>query len=220
MKIVIANGTYEAEFIIKMFHKRDNQLVVINGSKEEADLILKREHIQVYVGEPWRNFVLQESNAHDADIFISLCEHDSDNYASCLLAKKCFGAKKCICVVNNPTNVDLYKSLGIDSVISSTYLLGQSVKSESTVEDLMKTLSLENNKIVIVEAVILSKFKIAGKKLMNIAFPKYASISCIYRNGEVVIPNGQVDIRTKDKLLITCAPEDQNKVMAFIEQEK
>jgi trk system potassium uptake protein len=220
MKIIVAGGTFEAEYIIKMFHKKDNQLVVINNSKEEAELILKRERVAVYVGDPWRNYVLEEAHAEDADVFIALCERDCDNFASCLLAKKCFGAKKCICVVNNPTNVDLYKTLGIDSVISSTYLLGQSVKTESSVEELMKTLSLENNKIVIVEAVILSKYKIAGKKLMNIAFPKYAAISCIYRAGQVVIPNGQVDIRTRDKLLIACAPEDQNKVMAFIEQEK
>ena len=137
MKIIVAGGTFEAEYIIKMFHKKDNQLVVINNSKEEAELILKRERVAVYVGDPWRNYVLEEAHAEDADVFIALCERDCDNFASCLLAKKCFGAKKCICVVNNPTNVDLYKTLGIDSVISSTYLLGQSVKTESSVEELM-----------------------------------------------------------------------------------
>jgi len=220
MKIVIAGGTYEAEYIIKMFHSSKNSLVVINSSKEEAETLIKREHVAVYVGYPWRYFVLDEANVHDADVFIALCEKDTDNYASCLLAKKCFGVKKCICVVNNPRNVDLYKDLGIDSVISSTYLLGQSVKSESSVEQLIKTLSLENDRICMIEAVVLSKYRVAGKKLMNIAFPKYASISCIYRDSRIIIPNGQIEIKTRDKLLIVCAPEDQNKVMAFIQQER
>jgi len=220
MKIVIAGGSYEAEYIIKMFHSHKNDLIVINPSKEEAEILIKREHVAVYVGSPWRYFVLDEANAHDADVFIALCEKDADNYASCLLAKKCFGAKKCICVVNNPLNVNLYKDLGIDSVVSSTYLLGQTIKSESSMEELIKTLSIENDRICMIEAVVLSKYKIAGKKLMNIEFPKYASISCVYRDSQLVIPNGQIEIRPRDKLLIVCAPENQEKVLAFIQQEK
>ena len=155
MKIVIAGGSYEAEYIIKMFHSHKNDLIVINPSKEEAEILIKREHVAVYVGSPWRYFVLDEANAHDADVFIALCEKDADNYASCLLAKKCFGAKKCICVVNNPLNVNLYKDLGIDSVVSSTYLLGQTIKSESSMEELIKTLSIENDRICMLKVYLV-----------------------------------------------------------------
>ncbi len=219
MKIVIAGGNSEAEFIIKMFAGKDDELIVINPSKEMAETILKRCQVKVYVGSPWRKFALEESNAYDADAFISLCPSDTDNYASCLLAKKCFNAKKCVCLVNNPKNVDIYKKLGIDSVISSSYLLGQSVKSESSVENIMKTLSLENDRIVMIEALILSRYKIANKTLKEVGFPSFASICCIYRTPEVIIPKGDTLIKPKDKLLIVCAPNDQKKVMAFLKGE-
>ena len=220
MKIVIANGTAEAAFIIRMFKSPENELVVINADRQYAETLMNRENIPVFVGQPWRNFVLQDAGAHDADVFISLSDKDTDNYATCMLAKKIFNAKKCICVVRNPGNVDLYKKLGVDSVISSTYLLAQSVKSESSMEELIKTLSLENDKIVLIEAVILSKYRIAGQKLMNIDFPKFANISCIYRNPQIIIPNGQTIIEAKDTLVIACAPENQEKVLAFVRQEK
>ncbi|HAS56209.1 MAG TPA: potassium transporter TrkA [Firmicutes bacterium] len=220
MKIVIAGGNEEAEFIIKMFSGKGDDLIVINPSKEMAEIILKRCKIPVYVGSPWRKFALDEANAYDADAFISLCQKDTDNYATCQLAKKCFNAKKCVCLVNNPKNVDVYKKLGIDSVISSSYLLGQSVKNESSVESIMETLSLENDKIVMIEALVLSRFPIANKSLKEIGFPPYASISCIYRTPEVIIPKGDTIIRPKDKLLIVCTPNDQKKVMAFIKGEK
>ena len=219
MKIVIAGGNSEAEFIIKMFSGKDDELIVINPSKEMAETILKRCQVKVYVGSPWRKFALEEANAYDADAFISLCLSDTDNYASCLLAKKCFNAKKCVCLVNNPKNVDIYKKLGIDSVISSSYLLGQSVKSESSVENIMKTLSLENDKIVMIEALILSRYKIANKTLKEVGFPSFASICCIYRTPEVIIPKGDTVIKPKDKLLIVCAPNDQKKVVAFLKGE-
>jgi len=202
-----------------MFKSKENQLIVINSSRSFANELAHKEHISVLVGSPWRNFVLEEAGVHDADVFISLSEKDTDNYASCILAKKIFNVKKCICVVNNPENVELYKKLGIDSVISSTYLLAQSIKSESSMESLIKTLTLENNKIVVSEIPVLSRYRIANKRIMDIDFPKYASISAIYRNFTVIIPNGQVEIKAKDILLVVCAPEDQKRIYNFIQQE-
>src|SRR5574344_336234 len=220
MKIVIADGGKTASFIIDMFKSRENELVVINSSHAQAASLMKNEHISVYVGNPWRHYVLEEAGVYGADVFIALCEQDTDNFASCTMAKKLFGVKKCICVVNNPENVDLYKKLGVDSVISSTYLLAQSIKSESSVESLIKTLTLENNKIVVLEIPVLSKYRIANKRIMDIDFPKYASIAAIYRNFTVLIPNGQVAIKPKDLLLVCCAPEDQKKIFNFIQQEE
>ena len=172
MRIVIANGSKQASFIISMFKSKENQLTVINSSRSFANELVHKEHIPVLVGSPWRKFVLEEANVHDADVFISLSEKDTDNYASCILAKRVFNVKKCICVVNNPENVELYKKLGIDSVISSTYLLAQSIKSESSMESLMKTLTLENNKIVVLEIPVLSKYRIANKRIMALAAPQ------------------------------------------------
>jgi trk system potassium uptake protein TrkA len=202
-----------------MFKSKENQLIVINSSRSFANELAHKEHISVLVGSPWRNFVLEEAGVHDADVFISLSDKDTDNYAACILAKKIFNVKKCICVVNNPENVELYKKLGIDSVISSTYLLAQSIKSESSMESLIKTLTLENNKIVVSEIPVLSRYRIANKRIMDIDFPKYASISAIYRNFTVIIPNGQVEIKPKDILLVVCAPEDQKRIYNFIQQE-
>lgn len=219
MKIVIAGGGHEAEFIAAMFKGRENKLVIINPSEEVASNILKRMRVPVYVGEPWRRYVLEEANAHDADVFIALCPSDTDNYASCMMARDCFEAKKTICVVSNPKNVDLFKRLGVDSVISSSYLLGQSLKNETSVENLIKSFSLENNKIIITEAVVLSNYKIANKQLKDINFPSYASISCIFRTPDVIIPKGDTIIKPKDNLLIVCAPEEEKKVQAFISEE-
>jgi trk system potassium uptake protein TrkA len=219
MKIVIANGLNTAAYVIEMFKKRSNELIVINSSRAVASELTKTEHVSVFVGNPWRNYVLQDAGAYDADVFISLCEKDTDNYASCILAKKIFGAKKCICVVNDPANVEIYKKLGIDSVISSTYLLAQNIKSESSMESLIKTLSLENDKIMVIEVPILSKYRIANQRIMDINFPKYASIAAIYRNFAMMIPNGQVELKPKDSLLVVCAPEDQEKLFKFIQQE-
>jgi trk system potassium uptake protein len=220
MKIVIANGNQQAEFILEMFNTKENHIIVINSSKQLAQEIAKKEHVSVVVGQPWRSFILEDADVYDADVFISLCDRDTDNYGCCILAKKMFNVKKCICVVNNPNNVELYKRLGIDSVVSSTYLLAQTIKSESSVESLIKTLSLENNKIMVMETPVLTNYAIANRRIMDINFPKYASIAAIYRNYQMIIPSGQIVLYPKDTLLIVCSPEDQNRILNYIKQEE
>ncbi|MFA5480858.1 MAG: NAD-binding protein [Bacilli bacterium] len=217
MKIIIANGKHEADFIIKMFKGQNKEVIVINSDRNYADYISKNNKIPVYVGEPYKRFVLEDTHVRDADIFIALDESDTDNYAACILAKKEFNVKKCICTVTNPKNVDVFRKLGIDSVISSTYLLANSIKSASSLEDVISTLSIEEDKIVITEIVINSKFSIANKKIMDINFPQNATISCIYREPHVIIPNGSTVIKPKDKLVIISTPDDQEMVVKFIQ---
>lgn len=220
MKIVIANGKHEADFIINMFKGQNKDLVVINSDKNFADYIVRSSKVPVFVGEPYKRFVLEDSGTRDADIFIALGEKDTDNYAACMLAKKEFNVKKCICTVTNPKNVDTFKKLGIDSIISSTYLLANSIKSASSLEDVIQTLSIEEDKIVLTEIIINPTYKIANQKIMDINFPKNATISCIYREPHVIIPNGSTVILPKDKLVVISTPVEQEKVVKFIQTTK
>ena len=189
MKIVIAGGDTKAEYIIKSFKDKKNQIVVINPSLETVERIKKACMVRVYHGEPWSRLSLEQADAFDADVFIALCDRDTDNFASCLMAKNMFNAKKTICVVDNPNNVEHFKRLGLDTVISATYLLGQNIMVESSVESLTKTLSLDDDRVTVVEKVILSKYAVCYKPIKDIRFPKYASIAAIFKSSSLAVPS-------------------------------
>lgn len=220
MKIVIAGGNHAADYIIKRFKGSSNRLIVINESRDTAQYLTKANRIPVFFGQPYKYFVLDEANVEGSDIFIALGNIDTDNYVSCLLAKRVFGVKKVICTVNNPKNVELYRELGIDSVISSTQLLASSVMNESSLEDLIKTMSLEDEQIVLTEVVIRPNYDIVNKRIADIHFPKEGNISCIYRKPNVIIPNGSTIILPKDKMLIVSTPKHQKDILTFIQKVK
>lgn len=220
MKIVIAGGTHAADFIIKRFKGTSNKLIVINESREVAQYLTKANRVPVFFGQPYKRFVLDEAHVVDADIFVALGDVDTDNYISCLLAKRVFNVKKCICIVSNPKNADLYRELGIDSVISATKLLASSILNESSLEDLIRTMSLEDEQIVLTEVVIKSSYEIANKRIADINFPKNGNISCIYRKPNVIIPNGSTYILPRDKMLVVSTPKYQKDLIAFIQKAK
>ncbi|MCR5514758.1 MAG: NAD-binding protein [Bacilli bacterium] len=220
MHIVIANGDSDAAYIIDMFNTKENRLTVINGSKVVAQTLMERKHIAVTIGDPWHNAILEAARVYDADIFISLCKKDTDNFASCLMAKRNFHIKKCICAVSNPSNVDLYKKLGIDVVISSTYLLAKSIKNESNAESLIKSLSLDNEKIVMIEATLLPKYWICDQAIKDMGFPKNASIAYVVRNYNFIIPNGDLVLRPMDTIVVACAKENEVEILRFLKRQK
>lgn len=216
MKIAVAGGTNTAEYIIKNFKNSNNELTIINNDKSDAEQIAKDNRVPVFFGDPSKKYVLEAAHIENYDIFISVSDKDEDNFVACLLAKRVFGVKKCICIVQNPNNVEVFKDLGIDSVISSTQLLLASITSETSLETLIKTMSFEDDKIVLTEVQIKQSYDICNKKICEISFPKTGSISCIYRKPRVVIPNGQTMILPKDKLLFVSSPADQKAIINFI----
>lgn len=219
MIIVIANGNLEANYIIDSFKEdRRNKIIVINSNKDVADYLMRHQHISVYVGNPWRTYALEEANIYDADLFVSLSDNDTDNYVSCILAKKIFNVRRCICLVKNPDNVEIYKKLGIDSVISSTYLLSQNIRSESLEGSLVRSMNLDSDKIVMVEATLLSRYRIVNKAIMDIKFPPYANIAYIMRDNEFIIPKGNVVLKPRDTLVIACKKEDEKELTKYLTQ--
>ena len=173
MKIVVAGGANTADYIIKNFKGRSHKLTIINFDREAANYLAKSSKLPVFFGDPTKPYCLKDANVEGSDIFIALGNRDCDNYVSCLLAKKVFNVKKCICIVSNPKNIEVFKTLGIDSVISSTEQLVSSILAESSLESLIKTMSLEDDKIVLTEIVIKANYLIANKtinKLLNLIY--------------------------------------------------
>jgi trk system potassium uptake protein TrkA len=219
MNIVIVNGTHEADFIIKKFKQEKHELTVINNDKEFGTYISSSNRIPVLFGDPTKAYVLEDANAYDADVFIALSTNDIDNYVACITAKNLFRAKRVVCVVRNPKRVQIFKMLGIDSVISSTYLLGESIKNESIIEDFIRTITIENEKIMITEIIVDDQSAIANIQVKNAHIPSYINIGCIYRDPEVIIVNGETVILPYDRLVILSTPDKQQQAIDFIQRK-
>lgn len=221
MKIVISNGHYEADFIIDNFKKnKKNDIVCINDNKKICEYLSLKNDIPVFYGDSTKEYILEDADIEEADLFIALSSSDITNYISCLLAKKVFKVKKVISLVVDPNNVFVFKKLGIESAICSTYLLNQMISLESSVEKIFRSLSLEDEKIVLTEIELEPFYELVDKKIMDVGFPQNMSIGCIYRTPEVIIPNGSTKLLANDRLVIISQPQDQENIIKFIQRKK
>ncbi len=220
MKIVIAGGKHEADFIVNMFKEDHHELIVINPDHDFAEYISTNNDVPVFSGDPTKTYCLSDAEIQDADVLIALNMLDTDNYVTCMIAKRIFNVTKTVCIVRNPKNVDIFKTLGVDAVISSTYMLGQMIKNETSLESIIKTLSFEDEKIVVIEIGIEEDYELVNKTLQEIEFPSNINISCIYRDPHVIIPKGSTVIKPFDRLIVISTPQEQAAVIKFLQKRK
>lgn len=217
MRIVVAGGRTQADFLIGSLVKKKHKLIVINDDPQYCDYLAKTHHISVFYGDPSKYFVLDEAGVQDFDVLVALTYKDADNLAICQYAKRCFGVKKVICTVGNPKNADLFRELGVNTVISATHMVAQYIAQATTIENLIKTMSVEDDKVLISEVFVEPEYNCVNKKLTEITLPANTIIGCIIRkSSDMIVPTGSTEIKAGDKLLILSSPENQKKAMAAI----
>lgn len=219
MKICIAGGGYNAAYVVSLFKDSKDTLVIINGDEDVCKYIAKVTNLPVEHNNPTKVYAFEEAGVQNFDLIVALCNNDADNYVICQIAKKLFGFARAICTVSDPYNVKLFKELGIDSPISDTVLLTQTIKNESSIESMVKTLSFENDNLVITEIIVKEEYVITNKEIKDIGFPKQGTIGCVYRKPHIVIPSGDTRILKGDKLLIISAPSDQEDIINFVRRK-
>jgi len=216
MKIVIAGGDSKADFIIKMLRDDRHKVVAINEEKSYCEYLATVHNIPIIHGDPCKKHILDNADIRNFDVMIALKESDADNLEICQMAKKLYNIKKTVCVVSNPHNVEIFKELGINSPISATYIVANLIEQASTLDVFMKSLELEEDKVIVTEIIVESEFPVTNKKIMDIELPKNVIIGSIIREGKMIVPNGSTEILDEDKLIIISSKEDQLKAVNAI----
>ena len=219
MKIVIADGYQAADYIIGMYNKKGNELIVINQSEEVCKYLSSNHNIPVIQAKSTRESDMRSAGAEDADLFVALSEDDMETYVACKTAKQLLNAKRCIATVMNPKNVPVFRQLGVDSVLSSTYLLGEQIRNAASVENLINTLTLDDNKVTILEIKIAPDVAIRGKSLKDLSISSLGSVSMVIRGEKAIIPNGDTQLFENDRVLIVTTEENRESVVRIFQRK-
>jgi len=123
MYIIIVGGGKLGYYLAKTLAPEKHQLVLIeedlNLCKKIVDE-LSNLGVQVIHGDGTDINYLKDASIERADILIAVTGFDENNLVACQLAKNYFDVQRTIARVNNPKNINVFKQLGVDSVVSST----------------------------------------------------------------------------------------------------
>ena len=134
MKIIIGGAGHVGRSIVDYLSQSNNDIIVIDMSKEKLDNIAKEFDVQTIQGSISHPGVLEKVGARDADTLIAVTDNDEVNLVACQVAYTLFQIPKKIARVDseyflNPLWNTLYsdRNLPVDLVISPDVEIAQHI---------------------------------------------------------------------------------------------
>jgi trk system potassium uptake protein TrkA len=97
------------------------------------------------VGDGDEMAFLATTGMERADVVVAVTGDDEDNLIACQMAKRKFDVPRTVARVNNPSNVRIFKTLGVDVALSATEVLLDLLERELAKEPAKRAPSSEAN---------------------------------------------------------------------------
>lgn len=207
MKVTIVGGGKVGYYLVRALIEQGHEPTVIESNRLICKQIANEMDIPIICGDATRLEILENAEIQNSGALISVTGSDETNLIVCQLAKKKFGVNRTIAISNNPRNVEVMQTLGVDNVINSTDSIASLIEREVDTSRIKQILSLNSGEITLLEIHIPEDYVYDGKMLMDIKLPVLFNIVSITRNGCMIIPRGQSMLKSGDKLLVISETE-------------
>ncbi len=155
--------------------------------------------------------LLEEENITEMDAFISVTGDSETNIMSCLVAKS-KGVKKTIALVENMDYFQLSQSIGIDTLINKKLLAANNIFRYIRKGEVVAMTKLNNMNAELLEFIVRHSSEAEGKRIVDLDFPRSATIGGVVRNGQGYIALGDFKIIEGDRVVVCCLPRSIKQV--------
>jgi len=219
-KIVIYGATITGTHVAMTLAKKVDDLLLIEENPEAAKIVAGRlEGVRIINGSASDQDILMECGVEVADVYIAASNNDQANLISAVLAKK-MGAKTTIITTQQQEYNTIVDALNIDAIISPHHLAVEQIlrlvrgKGISAVSKFLK------GETEALEFVPEQDSPITTGPLKSIKFPKDSIIGAVYSGDEVVLANGDVQIKPGERVIVFCHEAAVKKLQALFVKKK
>src|SRR3984893_11230141 len=123
MYVIVVGGGTVGYYMSRDLLERGHEVTLIERDARRADWLETQLGSIVMRGDGCEVKFLSQTGIERADAIIAVTADDEDNLVALQMAKRHFKVKKTIARVNNPSNVEIFKTLGVDEAVSATEVL-------------------------------------------------------------------------------------------------
>lgn len=201
MKSIIVGGGKVGYYLFKTLFERGHDVVLIERDWDSCKRIAEDISADVIFGDGTDIEVLKDAGIEKADIVAAVTGTDEENLVICKIAKLNFDISRTISRVNNPKNVEMFKTLGIDTTVCSTAVIVNLIESEVNREDIRIINTFERGSMVFAEGMVNEKMAWAGKTVAELTLPEECIFVSVLREDAFIYPKGDTMILAGDKIL-------------------
>lgn len=172
---------------------------------EELSVLLPKA--LVICGDGADEELLREEGIENIEAFVPLTGIDEENILLTLFARKCSDAKV-ITKINRSTFIDVIDNMDMGSVIYPRYMTAESILAyvramQNSIGSNIETLYyIFDGRAEAIEFKVEKDSPVIGKPIMELSLKDHLLISCINRNGKIIIPRGGDVIQVGDRVIV------------------
>lgn len=200
---LIGGGGQVGYFLTKTLLKAKHEVVLIEKDPTRFSELETDLGASVLRGDACEVRVLERAGCSRADYILAVTGDDEDNLVMCQMARAIpakKGNRRTIARVNNIANIELFKKLGIDMIVSPTQNILSAIESELPVHALMRLTPEENGGPHLVEVRVPDDSPLIGHALGSLQLPKGNSIVLVIRGPQNFTPDPKMAMQQGDKL--------------------
>ncbi len=203
-RIIIAGGGNIGLYIARTIEARKDRtrVKIIESTRERAVAIADELRRTVVLnGSALDQKLLLEADVQNADLMVAVTNNDQVNILSSVMAKR-LGCKSNLALINDPTYHDFTRMLGIDAHVNPRSVTISRVLQHVRRGRIRAVHSIQHGEAELIEAEALETSPLVGPTLREAELPQGMRVGAIYRDGEVIKPDGSSRIRPKDRVVI------------------
>lgn len=204
MKVVVVGGGKVGYYLAGTLLEHGHTPLIIEKNLKQCQYIANQLDLKVVYGDGSTLEALTSAGVSEAEALVSVTGTDEDNLIICQLAKHLFKIPRTVARVNNPKNADVMKQLGVDITVSSSDALARIIEREVDTASIRQLMQLNSGKSTLLEITLPKNFKHDGETLMDLPLPEESIVMTITRDGNMIIPRGNAQLNSNDRLLVVC----------------
>ena len=226
MKIIIVGIGKLGEYLVRNLVKDGNEVTLVDTDFTTSMDVINNEDVNYILGSGLDANVLTEAGIKDADLLISVMQHDEQNVMCSLLGKK-LGAKHTIARIRTPeysNSVNLLKDeLGLSMLINPEALTALHIARALSIPSAMDATTFLKGRIQLVSFKVKENSPIDRITVSGISKKVDDLIICaVERDEKILVPSGNTKLLADDKIYVSGTTKSINKFFIFSEliQEK
>jgi trk system potassium uptake protein len=215
MYVVIVGAGKVGSNLARELIDREHEVTLVESDRRRYLSIEETFEHAVQYGDATELWVLERAGIQRADLVIAVTGDDEDNMLVCQVAKEKYLCERIIARVNNPRNLDHFKLLGIQPVVSATDLILRLIEHEVPRYGLVHLLALEEERLEIIELEVAGDSPAAGCAVSDVSLPDGSLIISVLRDGAGFVPNADTVIQSGDEVLLVLDPGLEDSITSF-----
>lgn len=216
MKSIIVGGGKVGYYLAQTLRKRGYFVVLIERNQTTCQNIAADIDAEIIYGDGTDPEVLQEAGIQEAEILAAVTGNDEENLVICEISKVAFNIDKTIARINNPKNISMFKSLGVDKTVCSTEVIANLIEYEFDSDHFKLIHAFERGCMILVEIIIHATDKWCNHYIHAMDLPAECVITSILREELIIYPRGDTQFLENDKVLIVTNKNALSKLKKFL----